>query len=741
MNENTAYTSSGRSSEYLRDMCEGWHFGGEASDASIVTDISYDDSAWKLVDIPHTWNIEDAEDGGNDYLRTAFWYRKILDYSRSFSGKKIYLEFNGVNQKTDLYVNGKHVPYNGGDDYTHKGGYTAFRFDITDFLVKGQNILAVKVDNTHDEAIAPISADFNMCGGIYRRVYLVIADKIHFDLENNGSSGLFLMTPDVRSMTAPDNLGTLSIRTTIVNDGDETKNVTVKVQIDGDNAPEPFTEEITVSAGCRVDFERTVKVDNPHLWNGIEYRRAEIVNKPESAVNDNNMHDAAANDTGYMYSVSLSILDGQKVLDKVSDKAGFRYFYVDKETGFYLNGKSHPLRGVNRHQFYKGMGNAVTEVQHEEDIGIIKELGANAVRLCHYPHTDYFYDLCDENGIVLWTEIPLVNALGESADFQKNTKRQLVELIRQQYNRPSVIFWGLQNEIGNGENCASSFINAKQLVYELDELAHSEDNSGRYTTQAINRDYAMNRMGTADYSDFTNNVGWKSDIAAWNIYPGWYPDKNFAGNFKQLMDRKASFDDRPMGISEYGWGSNVKQHELYPELEKNGLLAWGQWHPEEYQSIMHEQALEYINTHDCLWATFVWVLFDFAVDSRNEGGQTALNDKGLVTGDRKIRKDSFYLYKANWNKADAFTHITSSRYVKREIADTYVKVYSNCDNVELFVNGISAGSMENRGNGVFIVDNIRLKKGENNIRAVGHLADDNDEYADECVFRYVCMEN
>lgn len=730
MSENTAYTSSGRDGKYLRDMCDGWHFGGETLTEDEVTGVAFDDGGWDVVNIPHTWNIMDAEDGGNDYLRTAFWYRKKLDYEEAFDGKKIYLEFNGANQKTDVYVNGTHVPYNGGDRFTHKGGYTAFRYDITDYLVQGQNVLAVRVDNSHDEAIAPISADFNMCGGIYRRVFLVIVDKVHFDLDNNGSSGLFLTTPDVRSMTAPESLGTVNVRTELVNDSDAVRTVMVKIVIEGDNVPKAVSEQLNIPAHGRVLYERTMKVDNPHLWQGISYeRKADIcagIDKSEG------IHTA---DAGYMYTVKVSISDGDKVIDEVSDRVGFRYFYVDKEKGFFLNGRPHPLRGVNRHQFYKGMGNALTEAEHEEDIAIIKELGANAVRLCHYPHTDYFYDLCDENGIVLWTEIPLVNALGESAEFAENTKRQLVELMRQQYNRPSVIFWGLQNEIGNGANSASSFMNAKQLVYELDELAHGEDGSGRYTTQAINRDYAMNQRGTADYADFTNNIGWKSDIAAWNIYPGWYPDKNFDGNFEQLMDRKASFDNRPMGISEYGWGANVNQHELYPELEKNGLLAWGQWHPEEYQSIMHEQALKYINTHECLWATFIWVLFDFAVDSRNEGGQIALNDKGLVTCDRKIRKDSFYLYKADWNKADRFVHITSSRYVDRESEDTYVKVYSNCDKVELYVNGVSVGEMERRGNGVFMVNKVRLINGMNEIKAVGHIGADNTEYTDICKWR------
>lgn len=718
MYENTAYSSSGRGSEYLMDMCADWRFGGMGADAGSVTGLDYDDSTWETVNVPHTWNIEDAEGGSKDYLRTAFWYRKKLDYDESFSGKKVYLEFNGANQKTDLYVNGEHVRLNGTEEYTHKCGYTAFRFDITDFLVKGQNILAVRVDNTHDEAIAPISADFNMCGGIYRRVYLVVVDKVHFDLENYGSDGLFLTTPDVRSMTAPESLGTLNVRTTLVNDSDEAVTVTALLELAGDNAPDAVREKITIPASGRVDYERTVRVEKPHLWNGISHERG---------------GDKA--DAGYMYTVNISLMDGDIVLDKVSDRVGFRYFYVDKEKGFYLNGKSHPLRGVNRHQFRRGMGNALTEAQHDEDMDIIKELGASTVRLSHYPHTDYFYDLCDANGIVLWTEIPLVNALGESEEFEKNTKTQLTELIRQQYNRPSVVFWGLENEIGNGENSASNFINAKQLVYELDELAHSEDTSGRYTVQAINRDYAMNQKDTADYADFSNNVGWKSDIAAWNIYPGWYPDPNFDGNFEQLMDRKASFDSRPMGISEYGSGANTSQHELYPELGKNGLTAWGPWHPEEYQSLMHEQALEYINSHDCLWGTFVWNLFDFAVAWRNEGSQIALNDKGLVTSDRKIKKDSFYLYKANWNKADVFTHITSSRYVDRESVDTYVKVYSNCDEVTLFVNGVSAGKMEHKGNGVFFTENIRLSKGENNIKVVGKLAGDDAEYTDECVWK------
>lgn len=717
---NTAYSASGRSSKYIKDICENWKFGGQNLPDNEAAKSDYNDNAWESVSIPHTWNAQDAEDGGGNYLRAAYWYRKTLDYDADFTGKKVYMEFLGANQKTDLYVNGNHIPCNGTNEYTHKGGYTAFRYDITDYLQNSKNTFAVRVDNTNDEEIAPISADFNMYGGIYRRVYLIVTDNVHIDLNNNGSSGVFLTTSNTRSKTAPDDLGTLNIKADIVNDSDNEKTVTVTATVDGDNAPQAISEQITVPANSKAAFNKNTKVENPHLWNGISYER-----------NANN------SDAGYMYTVNVEIRDGEAVLDKVSDKIGFRYFYVDKDTGFYLNGKSHPLRGVNRHQFWAGKGSAISEAEHEQDIKIIKDLGVNAIRLCHYPHTEYFYDLCDKNGIVLWTEIPFVNALGTSENFADATKSQLIELMRQQYNRPSVCFWGLQNEVGSGNgDTRNSNLSMKQLIYELDELAHNEDNSGRYTVQAINRDHAMNQKGTADYSDFSNNTGWKSDIAGWNIYPGWYNDSNFRGTFAEVMDRKAAGDSRPMAISEYGWGSNVNQHELYPVLNRNNLTAGGNWHPEEYQNLMHEQAVDYINRHDYLWGTYVWAMFDFAVDSRNEGSQKALNDKGLVTGDRKIKKDSFYLYKANWNKADTFTHITSSRYTTRGNSETYVKVYSNCDSVELFINCESLGEMTNKGNGVFERKNVQLAAGENTIKSVGRIKGEAEKYTDTCKWFY-----
>lgn len=697
-------------------------FGGKglSADAALKADVT----TWSKVSIPHTWNAKDGEDGGGNYDRAAYWYHKELSISQDMMGKSIYIEFTGANTQTTVYVNGKKA----GD--THKGGYTAFRYDVTDLVKDGSNTLDVCVDNTYTQTIAPISGDFNMYGGIFRRVYLAAVDKVHVDLEKNGSSGLVLKTGNMRSRQAPADLGQFDIQADIVNDSDAAKTVTVVATVEGDNAPAPIQKQITIPAGGTQKFDEHCTVTDPTLWEGIRYEKGADNSK-----------------TGYQYKVTLEIKEGETVLDKVQDKLGFRYFWIDSQNngesgeGFYLNGKKFPLRGVNRHSCLKSVGSAMTEAQHNEDMAIMKELGVNTIRLCHYPHTDYFYDLCDENGIVVWTEIPVVNEVRASDEFIKTTKQQLTELISQQYNRPSVVFWGLENEIGNGQSLTDAKANkdlasAKKLLHDLDGLAKELDTTGRYTTQAVNRDYSMDGNDPDSVNqDFDTNKGWKSDTVAWNIYPGWYPDANFYGTFDEVMKRKTALDSRSMGISEYGWGANVKQHEAYPELGINNLTAGGTWHPEEYQNRMNEEALEYINTHDELWGTYYWVMFDFAVDSRNEGSQPALNDKGLVTADRKTKKDSFYLYKANWNKKDLFSYITSRRWTKRETSETYVKVYSNCDEVELFLNDKSLGKMQKKGNGVFLMEDVPLAVGDVNIKTVGSVTGSPEQYTDTCTWK------
>lgn len=707
-----AQTASGRGAEYVTELREGWKFGGKDEDAYLE---DYDDSRWDEVSLPHTWNAADGADGGNNYERSAFWYRRLLEVDAPLTGKRVYLEFLGANQQTDVYANGLHVKLSGNELYTHSGGYTAFRYDLTDYLREGQNVLAVQVSNAYTEKTAPISGDFNMYGGLYRRVYLVTVDDVHVDLSNYGSSGLFLTTPNVRGLDKPQGFGTLNIKADIVNEGTLERQITVTAHIEGDNAPEDITREFTVPAGGLAAFNENAFVQDPHLWNGVDY----------SGNKDNT-------DTGYRYTVTLTVSEGGNVVDAVSDKVGFRYFYVSNTSGFFLNGEPYPLRGVNRHQYKEGKGSALTEADHEEDMALILELGANTVRLSHYPHTDYFYDLCDENGIIVWTEIPLVNDLGSSQSFIDTTKSQLTELIRQQYNRPSVCFWGLENELSNRQR--NAYTNTKELLFDLDELAHSEDPSGRYTTQAVNVDAAMDGNNPSVLNSSTAKNGWKSDLIAWNIYPGWYSEHQ--GTFQQTADEKLAGDSRPMALSEYGWGASTEQHEQYPELGERGLLSGGDWHPEEYQSQMHEEALKYINEHDELWAAYVWAMFDFDVDARNEGDRIAQNDKGLVTNDRLTKKDSFYLYKANWNQREPFVHITSSRYTDREFERdiTYVKVYSNCESVELFHNEKSLGNMRSLGNGVFIIYGVDFEYGENIFQAVGTKGDMTCE--DSCVWKW-----
>ncbi len=701
-------TASGRGSEYVIEISDGWKFGGRDEKASAS---DYPDDSWSTVNLPHTWNVEDGADGDGKYDRGAYWYRKTVDIGPDLAGKRIFLEFLGANQKTDVYVNGKHIKLCGSDEYTHKGGYTAFRYDITDALRTGGNKIAIKVDNSYSEGIAPITADFNMYGGIYRRLYLIAVDPVHVDLGNSGSSGLFLTTPNVRSLEKPADFGTLNIRADIVNEGGTRKEITVTAHIEGDNAPPDIERTYTIAPGDKVCFDASAFVRDPHLWNGIEYSE-----KKGNA------------DIGYRYRVTVTVSEGWRILDAVSEMVGFRYFYIDKDNGFYLNGEPHPLRGVNRHQFKSGKGSALTEADHDTDIRLIMELGANTVRLSHYPQTDYFYDLCDENGIIVWSEIPLVNLIGKKEEFLDVTKNQLTEMIRQQYNRPSIVVWGLENEVS--DKARSEFYSSKQVMAALDGLAHREDASGRYTAQAIDVDTVMDGNDPAALEDEEKDYGWKSDLIAWNIYPGWY--SRFRGTFETLMDDKSAQDSRSMGISEYGWGASVEQHALYPVLGRNDLLPTGKWHPEEYQNQMHEEALAYISGHPHLWATYIWCMFDFDVDTRNEGFRAGQNDKGLITDDRAVKKDSFYLYKANWNQREPFVHITSSRYTDRREASTYVKVYSNCDSVVLYQNDAPLGSMTPLGNGVFLWEDVSLELGENRIHAVGTKG--GDTCADTCVW-------
>jgi hypothetical protein len=642
----------------------------------------YNDASWEQITIPHTWNATDAQDGGNNYLRTIGWYRKILAWQDNFIGKKIYIEFLGANSKAECFINGISVGM-------HRGGYTAFRFDITDQLTTGDNVIAVKVDNRHDEAIAPHSGDFSFFGGIYRKVSLVVTDPLHIDLMDNGASGLYLSTKNVSEASAG-----LEIKSKIVNDALTAQEVSIQAVlrnpdtfagIAGITNPaftvenmhpggtiETVSETLTINPGEFYEFKKDIVLTHPHLWNG----------KTDP----------------YRYLVDLTISRSGQVIDHVSQYIGFRYFEA-KTNGFFLNGKEYLLRGVNRHQDRKNMGNAITEKEHEEDFSIIYEMGTNAIRLAHYPQDPYIYDLCDRYGIIVWAEIPMVNSVAYvgnvlNEDFKAVTKSQLRELIRQQYNRPSICFWGLQNEVSN---------DATILMTELNDLAHTEDSS-RLTTQAVH-----------------NHEAWDSDLIAWNKYPGWYE----GGRLSYHLSGTGS-NNRPKGVSEYGAGGSIYQHEINPNQPSHN----GTWHPEEYQNKVHEEAIIDISKSKA-WCTFLWNMFDFASDYRAEGDQYGINDKGIVTYDRKVKKDSYYAYKVNWS-TEPTVYIASRRYTDRQESITPVTVYSNCESVELFVNEVSQGIIQREDTecGFFKWSDIALEAGHvNDIKAKGRIG--TAEYTDE----------
>lgn len=682
----------------------GWKFyKGNVTGAQSAT---YDDSKWENVNVPHTWNALDGQDGGS-YYRGRGWYRKVVKWNDDFKDREVYIEFLGVSLQAAVYVNGKLAG-------THKGGYTAFRFNITDYLVEGEDVMiAVLADNTRVEEIAPLSGDFTVFGGMYRDVSLVVTDPVHVDLMDSGSSGLKLTTANVSAASAD-----LNIKSTIVNSTEEEKTVTVKAVLkDPDSFEEiegveplfdvetmyggdfkmEVEETITIPAGESAVFSKDLTVEDPRLWNGLT--------------------------DPYRYQVDLTVTQGEEEIDSLTDYVGFRYFEADYYRGFLLNGASYPLRGVSRHQDREDMGYALTTKEHDEDFAIIYEMGANTVRLAHYPHDPYFYELCDKYGIVVWAEIPWVNEIGGSGTYDAPnaqrqaffdvTKQQLVEMIRQQYNRPSIMFWGLQNENlrwGKGDMAV-----VQAFMSELNDLAHAEDPTGRYTTQA---------------TDKAEGQEWASDLLAWNSYPGWY-----YGEHDRLgpdFDSRHAADARPIGISEYGIGASIDMH--VDEADTSHPQGNVEFQSEEYQNFCNESFIEQINARPYFWATYIWNMFDFSSDDRSEGGQLGVNTKGLVTRDRTVKKDSFYLYKANWSQFPT-AYITSRRYTERPNALNDIKVYSNCESVELIVNGETISTLKQsdlKQETVFIWEDVKLSTGANTVEIKAIL--DGQTYTDKVVW-------
>jgi beta-galactosidase len=629
-----------------------WKFqSGESTNAAAV---DFDDAGWQAISIPHNWGWEEAQQGKDFYLGPS-WYRRKLDIAPE-SGKRYFLRFEAASLVADVYLNGKPVG-------EHRGGFGAFCFEITKQLSEnGTNLLAVHVDNSKFPDVAPLSGDFSVYGGLYRPVHLIVTGVENFTPLDHGSPGVAWLQTSVNQTQA-----VLDVTAEISNGEKRNQSRTLVATVfDADgNRVAGAEEKITLARGDTAPYFLRVTVPQPHLWNGRK--------------------------DPYLYKAVVELRAADEVVDSVGQQIGLRYYSVDPDKGFFLNGQPYHLHGVDRHQDFMNKGWAISEADMDEDISLIKEIGATVIRCAHYQHSDYFYSLCDKAGILVWAEIPQVNIIRNTQAFEDTSRGQLLDLIRQNVNHPAIFAWSLSNEIGGGSD------DPHRELQDLNNLAHGED-STRPTIEAT-MTAARPQM---------NKI---PDLLGWNIYPGWYGGKK--EDYGRYLDARRN-DSQQGGfcLSEYGAGANTAQHEQNPQQPKPG----GAWHPEEWQAEVHEAAWAAIKQRAFVWGTFVWCMFDFAVASRHEGGQLALNDKGLVTRDRKTKKDAFYFYKANWSD-EPMVYITSRRFTERTNAVTDVKIYSNANEVELSVNGNSQGKRNDGTNCVFVWKNVELKSGENKVEA------------------------
>lgn len=602
-----------------------------------------------VVSLPHTWNNIDGQDGGNDFYRGCCLYEKDLDIGPVSEGQRVYIEFKGVNNICEVFVGEKLL-------FHHENGFSTFRVELTDYA-GSSNKIRVYVDNRRTDYTYPQFADFTFFGGIYREVNLVYVSANHFALDDKSLYGVRTWT------TVSDGSGTVKLSANVVGDGD------IRYDLFDD-------EGFRVASATETEAE--INIDSPHLWNGIE--------------------------DPYLYTLRARILTDGVIEDEVSFKIGFRSYCMDPDKGFILNGKEYPLRGVCRHQDRENMGWAIGLKEHEEDISIIKEMGANTIRLAHYQHAQEFYDLCDKNGLVVWAEIPYIS--GHLPKGKTNTLAMMEELVLQNMHHASIVCWGLSNEI--------SMFGLSEDVYDnhrrLNDLCHQLDPT-RVTTIA--------ELGALPTDDFLVGL---PDIRSYNHYMGWYlgsVDQNAAWIEKFHSDHP----DMAIGISEYGAEAILSLHSEEP---KKGDYS------EEYQACYHEKMIQCFIDHPYLWATHAWNMFDFAADRRDEGGCKGRNNKGLVTFDRKTRKDSFYAYKA-WLSKDPFVYVNGKRFHDRARKEISVKVYSNQKKVDLYVNGVFQQSKD--GERVFEFNVSLAEVGETVVMAKS------GDLCDQSIFQYVAEPN
>jgi beta-galactosidase len=671
---------------------------------------------WERVELPHTWNAQDGSDGGSDYDRTKSWYRKLMYIDKAHQDKKLYLEFGAAGTQAEVYINGTHVPYTTYDiygrgnqiEYAHKGGFSKFRFDITDYVKYGQNnLVTVLVNNTRTTDIAPLEGDFNMQGGLYRGVSLVVTENVHVDMMDYASNGVYLTPQKVTDVTDTTNADfNLTVDSKIVNDSEEVQTITVAAElrepsdyevVNNDyvrehlrfNPEDMYTpggalvaafpsEVVTLKPGESFDFKKTILVENPKLWDGL--------------------------DSPYRYEVNVKVSINGDVVDDLTEHVGFKYCYIPTPeknnmeiTGgkFYLNGREYILRGANKHEDWgrgeDALGYAVKNENRLWDAGIMYELGMNSVRLSHYQHSSEEVEIYDKLGILVWSELGLVDHIinggsGSYKDFLNVTKVQFAELIKQQYNNPSVYTWSISNELrrelnsnlGNATN-DKEVPTGGELIAELNNVAKSIDPI-RPTTYAA-------------FHLFGRTIDWNSDTVTMNLYPYWYTflssthggNESMTGQILYHYNKLEAL--KPMGVSEYGGSAVVGFTSPYqPDgtVKDFGKDTASQYST-TYQTYVHEKVYnEVVNELPWMWCSYIWQMFDSSSDKK--GSLLAgTNDKGLVAYDHVTKKDAYYFYKANWNDFEPFTHIVASD------TDDIIRVYSNYDKVQLYLDGIPYG--------------------------------------------------
>jgi len=671
----TGHASKGMAARAIDDLTNDWMFIKQDVEATAPV------TNWDAVTLPHTWNNLDAQKGvrGNPtipggYFRGACWYARTLDVPAAWQGKRVFIRFEAASIVADVYLNGESIG-------EHRGAFTAFCFELTSHLKFGQpNELRVRVDNSNQPDVPPLSGDFNMDGGIYRPVKLIVTDEVCVTPLDFASPGIY---ETIKSLD--DQHASVEIKSLISN-GETTEQspqIETIIKYADETVVAQHTQTQTIAAGQTIPATEVFDIANPHRWNGRK--------------------------DPYLYSVTVRVHRGNDVVDEMVQPLGLRTVAITQEQGFLLNGKPYPIHGVSRHQDRRDQGWALLAADHQQDADLILEMGVTAVRNAHYPQSGTWHDLADHSGLLMWDEVSLVRTINDTPEFTAGSQLEAREMILQLYNHPSIAFWGLFNELGNLPTPPPDTM-LKSLKAEVHELDPS-------------------RLIVSATDHFDKSYNQIPDWTCYNIYPGWYrpttpgPDDTIAQFASEIGHRTA--------LSEYGAGGNPFQHEEGPVVWRGGKMSNNPFHPEEYQSAVHEVDYAQIAVNTNLWGSFIWTMFDFASTQKNEGGRVGVNDKGIITQDRAVKKDVFYFYKANWSD-EPVLYITSRRFTERTNAVTDVKIYSNAKEVDLLLNGKSQGQRDDGTNGVFVWKDRQLSPGQNQIEARAER--DGKNLSDSCVW-------